>query len=205
MHTITADSLHDASESLRASEVNVLSIEAVSESPRRYEPDGQRPGPVPRDGVELSVRHMPGGWVLAGIGIVFTAAALILVLTGLGLVIGGNAGGLFLMLFPLIHLLIGVGTLWYVFGRRRRRLRIYRMGEVAMATIDGVGQNRSIKVNGRNPYEMTWSFDVDGHRFHDKKSSFDERLLDFAPGDRLWVLYDPADPEESVEWPPFMG
>ncbi|MDG1089197.1 MAG: hypothetical protein P8P20_15745, partial [Acidimicrobiales bacterium] len=68
--------------------------------------------------------------------------------------------------------------------------------------VDGVGYDRSVRVNGQNPYELAWSFEVDGHTYNDKKSSFDDRVLTFTPGDRLWVIYDPDDPEESVEWPP---
>lgn len=198
---IEADSLHEASEKLRAAEIPVVSIERELSDSTRYEPDGQRPGSAPRD-VQVRIRDMAGGWVLAIVGGIFTAVSSIFVVVGLGLLLAGERTGLFLALFPLIHLTIGVGMLVYVLRGRRRRERIYNHGEVAMATIDGVGYNRSVRVNGKNPFEMTWSFDVDGHRYHDKRSSFDERVLTFATGDRMWVLYDPYDPESSVEWPP---
>lgn len=201
--SIEAESLHDASEKLRAAEIVVTAIEDTS-GERRYEPEGAHPGPSPRD-VQVGIGDTSGGWVFVLTGGLFAGIALLFIVIGLGLTVGGTDEGLYFVFFPLIHLAIGLLLLRYVFSRRKRRQSLYRDGEVAMATVDGVGFNRSVRVNGRNPREMTWSFALDDQRFHDKRSSFDDRLATFAPGDRLWVLYDPDDPEESVEWPPFKG
>ena len=198
---IDAESLHDASEKLRSAEINVLSIEQLTVDTRRYEPDGPRPPETPRD-VTLRLRDMPGGLVLLLVGGIFTGVAIPIVLTGITLFVARQSGDASMALFPLIHLTIGVAMLWYVVGRRRRWHDIYRHGTVTMAVVDGVGYDRSVRVNGQNPYELAWSFEVDGHTYNDKKSSFDDRVLTFTPGDRLWVIYDPDDPEESVEWPP---
>ena len=121
---------------------------------------------------------------------------------GLVALANGASEGLFFLLFPLIHLTVGIAMLVYGLGRRAKRRHIYREGDVTMGTIEGVGYNRSIRVNRRNPYELVWSFEVAGHRYHDKHSTFDEQVMQLVPGDRIWVLYDPSDPEESVEWPP---
>lgn len=198
---IDATSLHDASEKLRSREVTVVSIEELTVDATRYEPDGTRPPEAPRD-VTLRLRDMPGGTVLLMVGGIFTAVAVPIVVSGLVVLASGTSGGAFITLFPLIHLTIGVALVRYVFLRRRKAQDIYRHGTVSMATVDGVGYNRSLRVNGRNPYELVWSLEVQGHRYSDKKSSFDERVMTFAPGDRMWVIYDPNDPEESVEWPP---
>ena len=201
---IEASSLFDASEQLRKQGVEVTSIENLTEAPRRYEPDGDRPPPAPRD-VHVPARDVPGAWVMLLVGGMFAGIATIFVVIGIGLLIAGNSGGRFMTLFPLIHLTIGVGLLRHVFRQVFGRRKLYENGEVAMATVDGVGHNRKVRVNGRSPYELSWSFDVDGHRYSDTRSSFDERVFDFSPGDRLWVLYNPDDPEESVEWPKLKG
>lgn len=200
--TITADSLHDAAARLRVEEVNLVALEAAEAAPRRrFEPVGPRPGPAPRD-VKVRLRDQAGGLVLLIIGAAFTFIASIFIFIGIGLLLAGNSTGVFFTLFPLIHLAFGLGMLGYSIGTRAKRRRLYRDGEVAMATVEGVGYNRRMRVNGRNPYELVWTFDVAGHRYHERRSTFSEEAMTFTPGDRMWVLYDPDDPEDSVEWPP---
>lgn len=198
--TVEADSLQEATERLRADEVEVIAIEAVDSFPRHYEPSGPRPPSRPRV-VDVKLSEQPGGWVLVIIGGVFSAVAAILIVVGVVLLAAGEAMGLFFTLFPLVHLTVGLAMLWFGFRGRARRRRIYRDGEVAMGTIEGVGYNRSVSVNGENPFELVWAFEVDEHRYHDKRLTFDERAMSFVPGDRIWVLYDRDDPEQSVEWP----
>ncbi len=198
--TIEADSLHDAANQLRSAEVNLIGLETSDTGPRRYEPAGLRPAPAPRD-VEVRLRDQTGGTVLLMVGGIFASIASIFIVVGLGMLLAGESEGLFFALFPMIHFAVGAGLLVFMFRSRAKRRRIYRDGEVAMATIEGVGYNRKVRVNGSNPYELVWTFDLDGHRYHDKRSTFNEQAMTFVPGDRMWVLYDPADPEESVEWP----
>lgn len=212
--TIDAGSIVEATEQLQAQEVDVVAIEAAGARPaswsqrppdasgRRYEPAEAKPPPAPRD-VDVKLRSQPGGIALVMVGGIFTAIGGAFVAVGLGLLAAGNEEGLFVALIPSVHFLIGVVLLRFGLRRWRRRKSLYRDGAVAMATIDGVGYNSSVKVNGRSPYEVVWSFDLDGHRYHDKQSTFDQRVFDYAPGDRLWVLYDADDPEASAEWPPF--
>ena len=199
--TIEADSLLDAANRLRNLEVDPIGLEAIDASRRRFEPVGERPGPAPRD-IDVSLRDQPGGLVLLIVGGVFTVIASIIILAGIATLVAGEASGLLMVLIPLVHLAVGLGLLLWAFRTRAKRQDLYRHGEVAMATIDGVGYNRSVRVNGRHPYELVWTFDVAGHRYHDKRSTFADEAMTFAPGDRLWVLYDPNDPEQSVEWPP---
>lgn len=199
--TLTAASLHDATEQLRAREIEATAIEAIDSAPRRFEPQGARPAAPPRD-VEVKLRSQPGGWVLVLVGGIFTLVASLFMIVGLVLLVTGESEGLWFTLFPLIHLSVGVGLLWFGLGSWAKRRRIYRDGEVAMGTIEGVGYNRSVRVNGRSPYEIVWTFEVEGHRYHDKHSTFDDQAMELVPGDRIWVLFDPADPEQSAEWPP---
>lgn len=199
--TIEADSLFEATGALGRKGFEILAIEVMEAAERIYEPAERRPPPAPRD-VEVRLRDVPGGLVLLIIGSIFAGVAAVLIIVGFILLVAGQKAGLFLALFPLLHLAIGVGLLVHVFKRRAARSVVYRNGTAAVARVDGVGYNRKLRINGRNPYELVWSFEVDGHRYHDKQSSFDDHIMRFEPGDPIWIVYDPADPEDSAAWPP---
>ena len=201
---IEAASLVAATEQLSDRGIEVTSIEAFGATDQRYEPDGMRPGPAPRD-ISVSIGDMAAGWALVFGGGIFAAAAAVFIAVGIGMLVSGNGGGIFFALFPLIHLVVGLVLLLIPLRNRARRQRIYRHGEVTMARIDAVGYDRSLTVNGENPYEVVWTFDIDGHRYHDKRSTFSTDAQRFRPGDPIWIIYDPFDPEESVEWPPISG
>ncbi len=201
--TIRAESLQHAAEQLRAQEVNVVSLWA-DDAPTvstHYEPRDQRPPPAPRE-LPAGVTGAAGAKVLAWVGGIFTAIASIIIVIGLGLLVAGESAGFYVVLIPMIHLIIGVGLLVFVVRRRRYRHRLYQHGVDAMAVVQGVGFNRRVRINGTHPYELAWSFDIDGHTFHDTRSTMNDAILTLGVGDRIWVLYDPEDPEESVEWPP---
>ena len=137
------------------------------------------------------------------VGAVFTLVAAVFIVVGVGIVAsGGGVMGLFFVLFPLIHLVVGVGLLRHTWGARAIRRRLYQEGVAATATIDRVGQNTNLAVNGRHPDEIGWTFFVDDQPFHGKRSAMNLPVHRITEGDRIWVLYDPHDPTKSVEYPP---
>jgi len=201
---VDAGSLADAADQVEREfpRSEVLSMELV-EANRRFEPTGPRPPAAPRD-IDVKLTSVGGGLVLLLVGALFAGVASILILVGLGLLISGNDGGLFMTLFPMIHLAIGVGMLWYVFSRRARQQRLYRDGEATMATIEEEGPHPTMKINGRRPTLTSWSFEHEGTSYHGKRTSTPGQggAGENRPGDAIWVLYDPADPSQSVSWPP---
>lgn len=199
--TVDAGSVEEALEHVRGQGGEVVSVELADGEPLQYEPAGPMPPHAPRQ-IPPGVKGAAGGFVLAIVGGIFVAISSVFILIGLVMVIAGNKDGVFFSLFPLIHFTVGMGLAGYAWKSRARRRRIYQGGMAATATIDRSGRQRSVRVNGRNPYQIEWTFYIDDHRFHGKRASMNRRVADIEEGDRLWVLYDPEDPTKSVEWPP---
>ena len=203
VQTIEADSAEDALRLARIDSAQVLSVEVADATPLSYEPAGQPPPSAPRQLPPGSVRSPGGGdAVMTMVGGLFTGIALLFIIIGIGLLIGG-AGviGVVFTLFPMIHLSVGVGLLWNVWGTRALRKRLYQHGVAATATIDRVGPG-NLRVNGRPRMEIGWTFFLNDQPFHGKRTGMNLRLGAVDEGDRIWVLYDPEDPTKSVEWPP---
>lgn len=111
-------------------------------------------------------------------------------------------GSLIFSLFPLVHLAVGIGLLTYAYRTRERRKRVYVHGVAATATIDRTGYDARVRINGRNPYEIGWTFFIRDQPFHGKRSSMNSALTNFREGDRIWILYDSSYPTRNVEYPP---
>ena len=211
--TIDADSLDEAVETLGARGFTVQSIEVdagVDEgSPvhnhagptPRLEPIADRPPPAPRT-VDRKSITAPGGMVLLLVGGIFTVVGSIFVLTGIGLLLSGNNVGWAIGGFPLIHLSIGVAMLYYSLSRRAERRRIAETGESAVAVIQSTGYDTKVRINGRNPFKIEFDFEVDGAAYSGKRSTMNSDITNHQLHDRIWVLYDPADPNKNIEWPP---
>ena len=223
--TIEADSAYDATVAVREMGVELDALERVAsaepalEQPapplvatpppptaaspsHRLEPVDDRPPPAPRV-VPPGTSGVAGGIVFLLIGGFFTAIAGLMMTIGLVLVLYGNSDGWFMLGVPSIHLTVGLALLFYALRGRQERRRIVREGHVALGRIEDTGRNKRVKINGRNPYKMDYEFEVDGQTFSGSHSTMDEAIKAHRVHDRIWVLYDPADPSKNVEWPPF--
>lgn len=213
--TIEADSLDAAVDLLSERGFSIESIElddgressqdpyaeAGAGSQPRLEPAADRPPAAPRD-VDRKSITAPGGNVLLLVGAIFAIVGLVFVVTGVAMLLGGNNAGWAIAGFPLIHLSVGVGMLYYSLSRRAERRRIAELGEVAVATITSTGFDRKVRINGRNPYKMTFDFRVGDVEHSGKRSTMNSDITEHELFDRIWVLYDPADPSKNMEWPP---
>lgn len=213
--TIEADSIDDALAAIRAKELQVEAIEPATDPietgawtgasapalSARLEPAAARPPSAPRVVPPKSL-NAAGGFVLLWVGGLFTLVASVFIITGLGVVLSGNSQGWAFTLFPLIHLTVGLGLLRYALKTRNRRRSVIESGLETVATIESIGLNRKVSVNGRNPYKMTYRFEVDGVSYTGKRSTMSHAITEHNLHDRIWVLYDPQDPSRSVEWPP---
>lgn len=212
--TIDADSLPEAIEAIRAKELVLEAIEPADDplpsppgqtsdpsSAPRLEPAAPRPPSAPRDVPPKSL-NSAGGLVFLFVGGLFTLVAAIFIIVGLGMVISGENSGWFFVLFPMIHLVIGLGLLRHAIKTRTRRRDVIANGLETLGRIETVGYNRKVSINGRNPFKITYSYDVDGTGHTGKRSTMNTAITEHELHDRIWVLYDPQDPSSSVEWPP---
>ena len=87
---------------------------------------------------------------------------------------------------------------------RKMRPHLYPNGVAATATIERTRFDRHRRFIGLNQtlYVIEWTFDVDGTVFHGGRATTNSAIHEYDEGDVLWVLYNPIDPSQSVEWPP---
>lgn len=103
----------------------------------------------------------------------------------------------FVLLFPFIGFFVGLSA----YRSNRREILAFERGTPIAATIDYQGSDTSTKMNGRHPFMIRWSFDVNGKR-HTGSISHMERsaLAPLIRGDQIIVLYDPSDPSVNTAY-----
>ncbi len=70
-------------------------------------------------------------------------------------------------------------------------------------TITSVSQDTSIQINGKSPYQVEFLFEFQGRSIAgDVGNLFDPIVLMKNPGDKIWVVFLPEDPNQSSVWPP---
>lgn len=203
--TIEATSPQSALSKLRMQDLDPISIEEVgvdvssqadtpaAEGPER--PTQPAPPPPPRELPPEIGRWYRWKSPLVFFGIAFggisTAIFLVLAVTGAALA----------ALVPAWFVAIGFAIAAVAWRRNDRRVRAWRYGVAAEATITSVGQ-ASYQVNGRSPFKMEYEFLVDGTQTSGVRTTFNDAITEYDLHDRIWVVYDPNEPSASAEWPP---
>lgn len=189
----------------------ILSVELANPTPDSYEPAGDPPPSAPRKVLEADFTGAPGEftmWLIGGaftlIGSFFVVGTVIVLIS---VVIGRPTsdaddplGFLFVVPFYLFFV-IGIGLLRYAWRTRRKRKHLFKNGVAATATIDRSGYG-ILRVNGSKVRQIEWTYIINDTPYHGQRSSLNRKLANIEEGDRMWILYDPEDPSESVEWPP---
>lgn len=76
-------------------------------------------------------------------------------------------------------------------------------GNSTHGTIVDVSENRSIQINGRSPFVVSFTFNANGQTMNGSMGNlFDASSKLKKPGDKIWVVYMLDDPEQSSIWPP---
>lgn len=102
------------------------------------------------------------------------------------------------VIFPLI----GVFLLRHGWMRASRQLDALKTGVAVEGTITSVRLNRNKHINHEHPWALEYRFEAaDGPRTGEVES-WDPFTGERQPGERVWVVHDPADPAESSLWPP---
>ncbi|EYF01639.1 DUF3592 domain-containing protein [Chondromyces apiculatus] len=105
--------------------------------------------------------------------------------------------GLLVLVFPVV----GAGLLFHAVRSNLREIRAYRHGIPVTGLVVKRGQDTTVEVNGRHPYEVVWEFQVAQARHRGRLSHMDGALLERAlPGNEVTVLYDPANPAVNTVW-----
>lgn len=128
---------------------------------------------------------------------------LIFFLVGAFIFLGFLLLGLLLpALLPLLFMAGGLAML--LVGRRdaATTLNAFVRGIAAEGKVVSVSVDHSQAINGAHPWKLTYHFAV-GSRLHEGAAvSWDSIVTARAPGQPLWVLYLPNDPEQNTLYPP---
>ena len=169
-------------------------------------PSGPAPAAAPRVVPEDFVSQSAGAELREAkfFGTVFAVPFLI----GLGFLARGETGALFLTFFSAPFLLAGGYGVRKIFRKQNERKAIYQHGLVAAATVYSCRSvahtmyrtNRKTTVK-HHVHEVEWTFVVGGQRFEGSAKAASAYAARLQAGDPLWVLVDPNDFGQSMEWP----
>ena len=173
---------------------------------------GPQPATAPADaGPEppLSPRAIPQGYqrhllITQVIGLV----GFILFMIGLPFLIVFPVVGLSTELYVFFFVGCGVGGLFTGVGgmmlfsglmQIRRQVKIYRDGVTVKGLVSDVEPNRNLNVKGRNPWKVTYTYQVMGSTFEGVSHTWHPTV---DVGSPVHVLYLPGRPDESALYPP---
>jgi len=123
---------------------------------------------------------------------------------GLPLVMSGiafgafGAGGAFFLVFTVI----GGALAAYGFSRIARAKRLFREGVAVPAVVTDAWLNTSVKLNGRSPMKIAFSYETpDGQMREATVSRFRVAPQLLVPGAQGYAIYDPDKPSQATLWP----
>ncbi len=173
--------------------------------PRPGTDAGEPPPPVPRSvpkPFERKIRYTNNVSFIAGAILLVVGVLQGMLFTMIGATTGMNA---FVWVGPGILLFLGgLGAVFLVHARGKAYgiLKAFCEGRAVVGRIVDVHRDTSIKVNGRSPWAITYTFEADGREVEGTAQSWDVHAQGREAGRPVHVLYVPGDAEHSTLWPP---
>jgi hypothetical protein len=78
-------------------------------------------------------------------------------------------------------------------------VNVLKLGEATHAEIVSVEPNYNVRVNGRNPWRITYRFTVNNRAIEGNVSTLNRTTI--KAGETMWVLYAPNTPEVNSLYP----
>lgn len=102
-------------------------------------------------------------------------------------------------LFPLIFGGSGLVMLFFAVRRARKYASLLANGRLTKAAVDRKEVRRNMKINGRHPYDVHYTFVLtDGTTLTGTDLVLDEDASRLEPGTLIGIIYQPADPGKCV-------
>jgi hypothetical protein len=98
----------------------------------------------------------------------------------------------------------GIVILIWRYRKAQQMLNVLRMGEPVLGTIVDIHENLAVEVNGRNPWTITYGFQVDGQVGEGKTATLRPVGFTHQLGQPVYVLYLPDDPTQNTIYLPVM-
>jgi len=79
--------------------------------------------------------------------------------------------------------------------------KVLKDGDAVIGQIEDIRQNLNVQVNGRHPWTVVYSFELDDKSYQDRVTTLTRPEMGLHPGKKVYVLYMPDDPELSTIYP----
>jgi hypothetical protein len=165
---------------------------------------GVKVPPAPRSIPATYVRQRLWFSVTSLVGMLFMGIAGLMMTSGAVLLLFAHErAGLYLILFPSLHFVLGAAI--FHFGRRKARRQIMSLqhGVPVDAVVSASEPDRTQSFNGRNPWMLRYTFDVKGVPFEGSVSTYNISLARrYGVNARVKVVYLSTDPDANCLYPP---
>jgi hypothetical protein len=161
------------------------------------------PPPAPRP---ISDRYVwkllsSDGW---GIGaLVFGILGAVFTLVGMALTLAVVTAfvGIPFLILGIVFLGAGVLVFRWRYKDARKVVDVLRDGQSTRGQILNIQPNYSINVNGRNPWVISYQFQVNGQDYRGEVSTLNPPEPRMQPGKTVYILYLPLTPQWSSIYP----
>ena len=163
----------------------------------------EEPPPAPRPISDSYIFKLmfSDGWavgfmVVALVGGIFAC-------TGVPLVIGVVTAfvGLPFALLGGAMFLGGAAVIYWRYDVQRQIVEVLRNGQPTQGRIAATEVNAAVQVNGRNPWNITYAFNVGGQDYQGRVTTLNYPGPQLQPGQPAIVLYMPNAPEHNALYP----
>lgn len=172
---------------------------AISEA----EPDLIMPPPAPRPIADSYVWKLMSADGMSIAGFVFALVGGIFFFVG-GMLTLGIITAVVGIPFALLGLVSGAGGLALLRNRydeMQKLVNVLRHGQPARGQIVSAEANASVTVNGRNPWNIAYRFQVNGREYTGQVSTLNVPGPELQPGRPTTILYLPESPEVNALYP----
>lgn len=144
---------------------------------------------------------MTDGWSIAAF--VFIILGFSFSVTGAGLVAGIITAiiGLPFLFLGLGFLGGGIGVTVWRYQLAQKALNVLRHGLSTKGEITGIDQNYNVRINGRNPWSISYKFRLDGKDYEGKVTTLNIPGPNLTPGSQTAILYLAEDPQFNGIYP----
>lgn len=95
----------------------------------------------------------------------------------------------------------GAAVTYWRYDVQRKIVQVLREGTAVEGRITATEVNASVQVNGRNPWTISYGFNVGGRDYQGRVSTLNDPGPQHQPGQRAYVLYMPTAPEQNALYP----
>jgi hypothetical protein len=106
----------------------------------------------------------------------------------------------FLML-GIIFLVAASGMVLWRYSSAQKVMTVLRDGQAARGQIVTLGQNYSVRINGRNPWVIQYQFQAGGQEQAGQVTILNQPGTQYQAGKAVWVLYLPDAPKWNSIYP----